>query len=65
MVVGDSLSFLCGWGKYRIGKASRVLSGFAKREKVGTFDLSLLAVTLNFYDILSAPKFIYIYINGS
>ena len=51
-VVGDSLPFLCGWGKKRIGKSSRAFSGSANREKMGTFSLSFLAVTLNIYLLL-------------
>ena len=43
VVVGDLLPFLCGWGEVK-----EMLSGSAKREKVGTFSLSFLAVTLTF-----------------
>ena len=39
---------------------SRALSGSVKREKEETFSFSFLAVTLNFYEILAAPNFIYI-----
>ena len=56
-VVGNSLPFLCGWGKERIGNASRAFCGSAKREKMETFSFNFLAVTLNFYDILAAPNF--------
>ena len=39
-----------------IGNASCTHCGSAKREKVGTFSLSFLTVTLNFYDIIAAPN---------
>ena len=35
-----------------------MLSGSVKREKVGTFSLSFLAVSLTFYDILAAPNYL-------
>ena len=44
-------------------KPGHAVRGSAKREKVGTFSLSVLAVTLNFYDILAVPNLIYIYVN--
>lgn len=37
--------------------ASHAVGGSVKREKVGTFSLSFLAVTLNFYDILAAQNY--------
>ena len=40
-----------------ISNASCALSTFPKRENVGTFSLSFLAVTLTLYDIIAAPNF--------
>ena len=50
-----------GGGSKRLIMLVHALSGSAIREKVGTFSLPFLAVTWNFYDILAAPKFIYIF----
>ena len=40
-----------------------LLVDLRKWRKQEQFSISFLAVTLNFYDILAAPKFIHIYIN--
>ena len=44
------VTFPVGGGSKGLGNASRALSGSVKREKVGTFSISFLAVTL-FYAI--------------